>query len=130
MMKEPAKVEPSIRKQEKCEFCNDVFWNLGTHQKACPERKEFMEELDKKGILTRSNGFKEDTIWVSGGLKIVLSLRGKLSTENYLKKELKLRNPQKENIRLIKNLLAYENKHDIRIEYDGDKDELDMTLKN
>ena len=77
-MKEAGKVEPKIKQQEKCEFCNELFWNLGQHSKTCKERGEFIRGLDKEGILIRDR-FADDTIWISGGLKVILTLRGELS---------------------------------------------------
>ena len=126
-MKESEKIKPKIKRQEKCEFCNDVFWNLDHHSKSCKDRKRFIDELDEKGILTRDD-FEEEIIWVSGGLKVVLTLRGKLSTADYLKKEKKLKKTAKEDIKLITNLLKFEKKREIRIEYDSGEDELDLSV--
>ncbi len=119
----------STKKQEKCEFCNGLFWNLYYHSKTCEDRNKFIDELDKEGILTRDGFIGEDeTIWVSGGLKVVLTLRKKLSTEDYLKKEKKSKNIAKEDIKLIRNLIRFENENKIRIEYDGEDDELDIKI--
>ena len=126
-MKEADKIR-TTKKQEKCEFCNELFWNLDHHSKTCDERKQFMGDLDKEGILIRSR-FDDESVWVSGGLKVILSLRGKLSTKEFLDKENKSRNKNKEDIKLIKNLLKFENQRAIRIEYDGEDDELDIKIQ-
>lgn len=113
-------------KPKKCEFCEDLFWNLGRHQSGCKDRKQFIDELNKIGVLERPRLLKDD-IWVSGGMKVVLILRDNLTTDKYLEEQLK-KKLKKDDIQLVKNLKEFEDYHNMRLEYDSEKDELGLTF--
>lgn len=115
------------KEKEKCEFCNETFWNLGAHQRACKEKKKFDDNLDENGIVIRTIGlFDKEIVYVSGGMQVVLILRGKMTTEEYLKQYRKKK--ERSGLKLIKNLLKFERKNNVRLEYNSKKDKL--YLKN
>lgn len=123
MSEEKHEVKTIEKKKEHCEFCNETFWNLGAHQRGCEEKKEFDDCLEENGIVIRSSRFLGDEIiYVSGGMQVILILRGRMTTEEYLKQYRK--GKERSGLKLIKNLLEFETENNIRLEHNDKEDKL------
>lgn len=115
-------------KDTRCDECGRLFegeTGLKIHKRV--HEKEFEKKLISEGIIEDN---KNDRVWFSGGMKVLLILRGDRTTIQLLENLKNNKRTAKENIQDTKRLLKFETDYGVKVEYDGDEDILTFIKKH